>query len=242
MVPAGSITLSRERRAASRRQQPLKPSPRHGSEDPGESPDITVSLDLVRQAQGGEQQALNRLFERYYERVRRIVRLRLGRQLRFSLESADILQETFIAAVQSFEAFEMRDEASLINWLSKLAERQIIAAADYHGAKKRDRRLEVPLPSTLGSHSHQPLPVHFMAESTPALDHLAEAEQIEIVEQCIHQLPEEYRELIILRNYAGACWESVAEESGRPSAAAARMMHARAMIELGKLVRQYGNG
>jgi hypothetical protein len=27
----------------------------------------------------------------------------------------------------------------LINWLAKLAERKIIAAADYHSAKKRDQ-------------------------------------------------------------------------------------------------------
>ena len=56
----------------------------------------------------------------------------------------------------------------------------------------------------------------------------------------LERLPEEYRELILLRNYAGASWESVAEETGRPSAAAARMMHARALVELGKLVRAAG--
>ena len=51
---------------------------------------------------------------------------------------------------------------------------------------------------------------------------------------------EQYRELILLRNYAGASWESVAEETNRPSAAAARMMHARAVVELGKLLREAG--
>lgn len=224
-----------------------RPDPQSVSSDSFDAPgpldpqkDVTMSLDLVRQAQAGEDGALNRLFERYYDRVRRIVRLRLGRQLRVSLESADILQETFIAAVQSFNAFEMRDEASLINWLSKLAERQIIAAADYHGARKRDKKREVPLPSTLGSHSGDRVPVQFVDENTPAVEKLAGAEQVEIVESCIANLAEEYRELIILRNYAGASWDSVAEQTHRPSAAAARMMHARAMIELGKLVRTSG--
>jgi hypothetical protein len=32
----------------------------------------------------------------------------------------------------------------------------------------------------------------------------------------------------------------VAEQTGRPSAAAARMMHARALVELGKFVRKHG--
>ena len=204
-------------------------------------PECTVSLDLVRQAQAGHDEALNRLFERYYDRVRRIVRLRLGKHLRTSLDSADILQETFIAAVRSFERFEMRDEASLIHWLSKLAERQIIAAADYHGAKKRDKRREVPLPTATGSTSQSGFRPEFAAETTPPLDGLAAQEQIDIVENCLQELPEEYRELILMRNYAGASWELVAEETGRPSGAAARMMHARAMIELGKLVRRFGD-
>jgi DNA-directed RNA polymerase specialized sigma24 family protein len=61
-----------------------------------------------------------------------------------------------------------------------------------------------------------------------------------VVERCIAALPEEYRELIILSDYTGASWEAVAETTGRPSAAAARMMHVRARIELGKLLREAG--
>src|SRR5262249_43478802 len=184
--------------------------------------------------------ALNRLFERYYERVRRIVRLRLGTRLRESIDSGDILQETFIAAVRSFENFEMREEASLINWLSRLAERQIIAAADYHGAKKRDQRRSVALSGGIAETGSMRVTQTIPSETTKPLDKIAASEEQKIVESCLDKLPEEYRELILLRNYAGASWESVAEETGRPSAAAARMMHARGMIELGKMLRAAG--
>lgn len=199
--------------------------------------DVTRSLDLVQQAQAGDREALNRLFARYYERVRRIVRLRLGRRLRETVESGDILQETFVHAVRAFENFEVRDEASLIAWLSRLAERQIIAQADYHGAKKRDHKKNVPLQASSESGTFE---VAYLDDQTRPLEHLADAEQAGIVEGCIAELSEDYRELILLRNYAGASWEAVAEETGRPSAAAARMMHARAMVELGRLVRQAG--
>ena len=201
--------------------------------EPEQAADVTVSLDLVKRAQGGEKDALNRLLQRYYERVRRIVRVRLGRNLRECVDSGDILQETFIAAVNSFERFEMRDEASLINWLAKLAQHQIIAAADYHNAKKRDHHRRVPLQVGSGESTGPQV----AGQEPRPLDELADAEQSELVEDAIRQLPEEYRELIILRNYAGATWETVASETGRPSAAAARMMHARAIIELGKLVK-----
>ena len=39
------------------------------------SEDFTKTLDLVRRAQDGDGEALNRLFDRYQDRVRRIVRL-----------------------------------------------------------------------------------------------------------------------------------------------------------------------
>ena len=207
------------------------------------SDEITQSLDLVLRAQEGDKAALNRLCERYYDRVRRIVRLRLGARLRETIESGDILQETFLAAVKSLDSFEMREEASLVNWLSRLAERQIIAAADYHGAKKRDRRRNVSLTASIGdSQSIRTMSTLPDDRAPLPIDATANEEEQKHVESCLQELPEDYRELILLRNYAGASWETVAEETGRPSAAAARMMHARALIELGKLVKAHRAG
>lgn len=204
------------------------------------SDEITQSLELVLRAQQGDHDALNRLMERYYERVRRIVRLRMGAHLRRMVDSGDILQETFIAAIRSFENFEMREEASLINWLSRLAERQIIAAADYHSAKKRDQRRNVNISGAILDSQSVRIPLPAPDDATRPIGKAERSEEQQIVEECMEQLPEEYRELILLRNYAGASWEAVAEETGRPSAAAARMMHARALLELGKLVRAAG--
>lgn len=198
--------------------------------------DVTLSVDLVRRAQGGDRAALDRLFARYYERVRRIVRVRLGRELRSALDSSDILQDTFGAAVTAFDRFEMRDEASLIRWLATLAERQITDAVDRHGAQKRDRKREVPLerPSVAGQDPEDGSP-------RPP-EHAASEEETALVDAALRELPEEYRELILWRDYAGAEWDVVARETGRPTAAAARMMHSRAMVELGKLVRRRGLG
>jgi RNA polymerase sigma-70 factor, ECF subfamily len=196
--------------------------------------DLTLTLDLLRRAQGGEQAALQRLLERYYERVRRIVRLRLGRALRSRLDSGDILQDTFLAAVRTFARFEVRDEASFINWLSVLAENQIRDAADHHGAQKRDLKRQVPLdfPDLSGDIGIDPV-----ASGLAPSDEAAKAEAIERIEAAIEGLPPEYRELIILRDYAGASWDTIAEQTGRPSPDAARMMHAKAMVRLAGLAR-----
>jgi hypothetical protein len=62
----------------------------------------------------------------------------------------------------------MREEASLINWLSRLAERQIIAAADYHGAKKRDNRRNVTLSGAIGDTQSPSAPLTLPRPPRPA--------------------------------------------------------------------------
>ena len=107
------------------------------------SQELDRTFDLVHRAQRGDQDALGRLFDRYYERVRKIVRMRLRSDLRSMLDSSDILQETFAQAVKGFDKFELRDKASVINWLSKIAQHKIFEGVDYHSAKKRDARQQV---------------------------------------------------------------------------------------------------
>lgn len=197
--------------------------------------DLTRTAELIRSAQGGDTEALNRLIARYYERVRRIVTLRLGPRLRKRLETSDILQETFIAAMRTFDQFEMRDEGAFIHWLSRIAEHQIRDAADYHTAKKRDTAREVSL--NFEDSSGDSVGIDPEASGLMPVDALSRAEQDTLVDRCLSELPEQYRELIILRDYEGLSWDDVARETGRPSPDAARMQHATAMVNLAKRVR-----
>jgi len=197
----------------------------------------TRTLVLVRRAQSGDRVALERILERYYERVRRIVRVRLGPRLRGALDSGDILQETLLAATHKFDDFEPRDEASLINWLAKLAEHKITDAAGYHRAQKRRIDRKVSLERT-SSESGERFAAEPPDRAPSPAEAAARAEETRIVEECLHELPEPYRELIIQRNYVGSSWADVAAALNRPSEAAARMMHAKAMVELSKLMRR----
>ena len=207
-----------------------------------DSEDLTKSFDLIRRAQAGDQPAFNRLFERYYDRVRRIARIRLGPALRSRLEVDDILQETFAAAVRDFQGFQVRDEGSFINWLAKLAEHKITEAADYFGAKKRDWKREAPLgfPPTSSCQDSGQISSDLAASTDAPIERASLKEQQERVEACVAGLPPDLREVIVLRDYLSQPWELIAEQTGHPSAAAARMKHARALIELGRRLREGG--
>ncbi len=210
-------------------EAPLRDAP------PVEAP----TRELVQRAQGGDPAAREELFARYSGRALSIARVRLGARLRGVLESTDILQEALAEAVRGLERFEMHDESSLIRWMALLIEHRITARASYHGAAKRavasvslddqtrgDQTEELELPSNLPSPSTE----------------LVTREREDAVHAALAALPAHYRELVLLRDYAGASWDEIAREVKAPSASAARMMHARAVARLGALMRERKGG
>jgi len=195
------------------------------------------TIDLVREAQEGQKAARDELFQRYSDRVLGIVRARIGPKLRRNVESTDIAQEALIEALTSLDRFETRGESSLIRWLATIVQNRISARAKYFGAERRSSAREVALDghgSDNDSSIDPPARVN-----TPSLE-VRNAEEQGLVEECLHELPENYRELILLRDYAGTGWEEVAESIGAASPDAARMMHTRARTQLGKLLQARG--
>jgi len=194
------------------------------------------TMELVRRAQAGETEAREALFSRYAGRVLAIVRARLGARLRAHLESGDLMQDALLEALRGLERFEMRDESSLIRWLAQLVEHRITARASYHAAAKRDGPL-VPLE---GERAGEPGTLDLAAREAGPATEIQSRESRQAVQSALAELPERQREIVLLRDYAGASWEEVAEAAGAPSAAAARMLHARALVKLGELLRARG--
>lgn len=195
------------------------------------------TIDLVREAQGGQTAAREELFQRYSDRVLGIVRARIGPRLRRNVESGDIAQEALIEALQSLDRFETRGESSLIRWLATIVQNRISARAKYFSAERRSSAREIALDGLGNEHDSSIDPPARV--NTPSLE-VRNAEEQGLVEECLHELPENYRELILLRDYAGSPWEEVAESVGAASPDAARMMHTRARTQLGKLLQSRG--
>lgn len=195
------------------------------------------TLELVARAQRGDGPAREELFARYQERVLAIARARLGARLRLQLESSDILQEALLEATRTLERFEMRDESSLIRWLATLVEHRITARAARIAAAKRAE----PSGAPEGAGTPRP-PSEGVSRAPSPSTELGLREREAALQSALLELPERQRELILLRDYASTPWEEVARELGLPSAAAARMMHSRALTRLGALLRARGLG
>lgn len=202
-------------------------------------PETVDSIYLVQKAQDGELTAYNKLFERYYNRVGAIVRARLGAKMRQDMESSDILQDAMVEAIRGFENFELRDKPGFIAWFAKIVENRIRTANKHAHALKRDKDREVALDHVMSAMSSGILRLEPAATDPLPVEQLARREQEQILEVALGELDERHRQVILLRHHHDASWERVAEMMESPSADAARMLYARAKIELSKLVKRY---
>jgi len=195
--------------------------------------DVSESVDLAQKAHAGDRSSLDKLLRRYQERLRRIVRIRLGARMRANLESMDIVQEAMIVASRKIETADLRSSGAILNWLARIAERKIHDAHDYQTAQRRDRRRETPLQVVISGESvgWEP-PDEASSPSTRA-----EREEVsDIVDETLIELSDDHREVIVLRHYCGVEWDEAAKMLGR-SVPAAQELHRRAWDRLRELVR-----
>lgn len=207
------------------------------SVDPGALPDFTESMRLLTEAQAGDDQALDDLLRRYEDRLRRIVRIRLNAKLRRCVESVDIVQETFRSALGRINELELRSTASILQWLSKIAENHLIDTHRRYYGLKRDRTREIRIADARPESGER---LHGVTPSAPGKSPLEEASQAEIariVDEAVAELPDDYREVIMLRTYYGGSWDEVTRQMGRPTSEATRQLHRRARIRLARMVK-----
>jgi RNA polymerase sigma-70 factor (ECF subfamily) len=202
---------------------------------PAAAPSFDATVELIRRYQHGDPSVLDELCARYWPRVLTLVRHRIGPGLRAYLDAEDIVQETFEAALPVLDRFEMREDAAFIQWLSKVAQRRIQSAARSLTAQKRERAKEVRLRSAASDLSSTF--TRELADSDTSIpDRVARAELISLVEECIDELPDDFREVILLRDLAGGDWPFVTQELQRPSVAATQELYRRAKVRLAAMV------
>lgn len=178
---------------------------------------LTNTKDLLLAAQNGSDFAMNKLLATYQERVLSIVRLRLGLGLRAYLDSGDILQASLLNAFKSIKDFEYRGEGSFLGWLASIVENEIRNKNRFFHQAKRDGKLVCSEILKDG-----------LLTPSKKIDLDEDKEKLELV---LLQLPEEYREIIICRNYEGNSYREISIKLNK-SEDACRMLYGRALAFL----------
>lgn len=192
--------------------------------------DLEDTFRLARRVQQGDADALAVLAERYYPRIRRMVAIRAGARLRAAVAVDDIVQGVLLRIIRGLDRFERRSDSQFIQWVSRIASNEII---------DQDRSSWRHQGHTGGDDD---LGRRIAVETRSALGRLAHLEELQLVDDCIEELKESHREILLLRDYAGASWTEIMAELGRPSVGSCQQLHQRARRDLADKLARRGLG
>ena len=175
----------------------------------------TAISDLLDQARTGDGEALGRLLECYRNYLALLARLQIGRRLQGKVDPADVVQETFLSAHRDWGTFAGRTERELVAWL-----RQILACKlgktvrTYFGSGCRDVLRERDLAEELDRSSRVLDQGLFHKQASPS-EQAAHREHGVLLADALSQLPDDYREVLILRHLEGLSFPEIAERLER---------------------------
>src|SRR5437016_1636107 len=106
----------------------------------------THTQDLLQRDLAGDDAALQDLFTRYGERLRRMGRLRLSRRLQGRVDDSDVLQEAYIAISKRLAEYVAEPKLPFFLWLRHMTGLKLAELHSHHlGAQMLDADREVTL-------------------------------------------------------------------------------------------------
>ncbi len=206
-------------------------------------PESDKTQELIIDAREGDGDAVNRLLERHREAIRRMIDLRMDRQMRGRVDASDIVQEVMIDANRRLEGY-LKDPAMPFHlWLRQMAQDRLIDAHRRHRlAAKRSVDREQRL---VGRHRMDRSTLQLAAqlcdgERTPAA--AAEWKELQMqFREALEQLDDRDREVVLMRHFEKLSNSEVAEILNL-TAPAASMRYLRAVRRLRSILADQSSG
>ena len=178
----------------------------------------TSTFALIEKVKAGDDQALSLAFEKCRRRLAVLIYFKLSPRARRLTEVDDLVQETLLRAFKSIDRFSYQTSGSLLRWLSSIADHVIIDQLRYHD---RERRAGEEVRFRSPSNPHGPEPVD---SKTPSRL-LAQQEAMENLLARLNELPEDYREVILMAKIEGISTAEMAERLGKSRDAVALLVY-----------------
>jgi RNA polymerase sigma-70 factor (ECF subfamily) len=193
----------------------------------------TVSNLLLR-ARGGDQDALERLFEVCRNYVNLLAQAQTESWLQAKVDASDIAQQTMLEAYRDFIGFEGRTNAEWLAWLRRILARNVTDfVRQFRGAKRQiNREIGLHKQNTPSSSDNFFEPAD--SAETPSQQLLAREREL-LVADAVARLSPDHREVIMLRNLQQLEFEEVARRMNR-SRPAVQMLWMRALAKLQELL------
>jgi RNA polymerase sigma-70 factor (ECF subfamily) len=166
---------------------------------------------LVDRARTGDMTACAALMRRYSQRLYHAIRS----VLKTGADVEDTMQDTYLAALRNLDQFEGR--AQFGTWLLKIGTNAALA-------QRRQRMRVVQLDDLPDLDDFEPLGFADDATRTPE-EQVSNCEIASIIEEAIDRLPDDYRQVLMLRTIEGLDTTETAEALGIGEDAVRQRLH-----------------
>ena len=183
---------------------------------------------LIAAARNGDASALGLLLEQFRPYLLKIANEGIDPKLKSKVGGSDVVQQSMLAAGQSFAEFQGETHAAFTAWLRRILNNNVSNVRRHYRSEKRNVHREVQLTGT----DSKAQDMRTLAESsTSSSSPMQEQEEFQQMTLAISLLSEDHRRVIHLRNYHKKSFQQIGDEIGR-SADAARKLWARGIESL----------
>jgi RNA polymerase sigma-70 factor (ECF subfamily) len=173
---------------------------------------------------GWGEEAVAALFDRYREKLLRMIAVRLDCRLVGKVDSEDILQDAFVETVRRIQSYLDRPSVPIFVWLRQVTGQVLIDAhRRYLGAKMRDVNREVAMyrGGAAGTSSGS-LALQLADSLTSPSQFAVRGEMVSVLRTALERLEEIDREVLVLRHLEELNNNEVAQILGIDKCAASK--------------------
>jgi RNA polymerase sigma-70 factor (ECF subfamily) len=195
---------------------------------------------LVQRIQEGDESAFNKLFMRYYPRIKLLVRLQMLDKLKAQVEADDIIQEIYFELFRNFHKFTWHESNSFYKWVVTVVawkikdfDKYFFKTAKRQGANALSLQQKPPESTECGPNIGDMVEGDAYSPSQVIL----EREGFQMLERALAQLPAHFRQVVQLRQIEEKSAKETAELLGMTPNAVNVLYH-RAQQRLHELLRE----
>lgn len=154
--------------------------------------------DLIQQFLQGDQSAIERLFNRHQDRLYTYIFFLVKKQV----VAEDVFQDAFLKALNSIKAGKYKDDGKFFSWISRIAHNLVI---DHFRSQKKQNFV---------SSDQQDENIFVDSKNYNVEDHIVNRQILSDVRKMLEFLPQDQREVVVMRNYLDMSFKEIAESTG----------------------------
>ena len=205
--------------------------------------DSSATRRRIERAASGDQDAWRSLVERYRDRLRRMVMVRLDQRLQGRLDPSDVVQETYLEAARQLADYLRNPVLPFFLWLRQLAGNRLFKLHRYHlTAQVRDAGREIPLyRGGWPEPSSAALAAQLLGRECRPSEAALRAELKRRLQEALDLMDPLDREALVLRHFEQLTTVEVARVLGISPAAAGKR-YLRALLRLKEILAEMPGG